>query len=190
MNQQNPNFEGALSWDSEIKKESSFVLLEPGEYDFRVEKMERSTYNPSPQSKIRDSSPMAELELKIDSPEGTATVFENLILHSVTEFKISEFFTAIGQKKKGIPFTPNWSAVIGATGRAEIEVNEYSDRNGNKKKNNRVTNFLEPKEGQQQQAQTPQQPATPQQQPTQPQQNANPVQPQQNQPQANPGFNF
>ena len=180
MNQQNPNFEGALSWDSEIKKESSFVLLEPGEYDFRVEKMERSTYNPSPQSKIRDSSPMAELELKIDSPEGTATVFENLILHSVTEFKISEFFTAIGQKQKGIPFTPNWAAVIGATGRAEIEVNEYSDRNGNKKKNNRVTNFLEPKVGQQQTQQQPAQPQAPQQS----------VTPQQNQPQANPGFNF
>lgn len=152
--------QGALSWDSQIEKENSFVLLPEGEYEFKVEKMERGQYQPSPQSKIRETSPQAELELKIQSTEGEATVFERLILHTATEWKLSEFFISIGQKVKGQPFTPNWGQVIGSTGRAKIEINKYKTNQGQDRENNRVVEFLEPKE------------STPTQQPT------------------NPGFNF
>lgn len=93
--------QGALSWDSQIEQESSFVLLPEGDYDFVVEKMERGMYQPSPQAKIREACPEAELTLKIQSSEGEATVKERLILHTATEWKISEFFIAIGQKPKG-----------------------------------------------------------------------------------------
>lgn len=136
--------QGALSWDSQIEQESSFILLPEGEYEFRVEKMERSMYQPSPQSKIREASPQAELELKIQSPEGEATVFERLILHTATEWKLSEFFIAIGQKKKGQVVTPNWSQVPGATGRAKIEINKYKTNQGQDRENNRIVEFLEP----------------------------------------------
>lgn len=135
--------QGALSWDSPIEKESSFVLLPEGEYEFKVAKMERGQYQPSQNSKIREACPKADLELKIQSTQGEATIFESLILHSLSEWKISEFFIAIGQKKKGQPLTPNWAQVPGATGRAKIEVNKYTDKNGNERENNRVAEFVE-----------------------------------------------
>lgn len=207
------NYTGALSWDSTISQESSFVLLEPGEYDFRVKKATRTVYTPSDRSKIREQSPMLELELSVFNDKGQeATVFENLILHTVMEWKISEFFISIGQKKPGEPFQPDWD-VEGATGRADIEINRYTNKDGQERENNRVNNFLEPNTAQPTPAQTYQQPAQPPAQPqaTQPQQpvqtpptqtpqtppvqtppvQQQPVQQneQTNQPQ-NPGFNF
>lgn len=146
--------QGALSWDSQIEKENSFILLPEGEYEFTVAKMERGQYQPSPQSKIREASPEAQLELKIQSSEGEATVFERLILHTATEWKLSEFFIAIGQKVKGQPFTPNWSQVPGSTGRAKIEINKYKNNQGQDRENNRVAEFLEPKQNAQQQQQS------------------------------------
>lgn len=153
--------QGALSWDSQIEQESSFVLLPEGEYEFRVEKMERSQYQPSQKSKIRETAPQAELELKIQSSEGEATVFERLILHTATEWKLSEFFIAIGQKVKGQPFTPNWSQVPGATGRVKIEINKYKTNQGQDRENNRVVEFLEPNANPQQQSQQNQQQTNP-----------------------------
>lgn len=183
-------FEGALGWDSQISQESSFVILPAGEYDFKVEKMERGSYNPSPNSSIRDISPQAELELTVYSPDGqTATVYERLILHSKMEWKISEFFISIGQKKPGEPLVPNWSFVPGSTGRCEIEINKYTNKQGQERENNRVARFLEPTQQapSYQQYQTPQQPVQQPMQQQVPQQQASV---QQQTPPANPGFEF
>lgn len=148
---------GALNWDSTISQESSFVLLEPGEYDFTVKKMTRGMHTPSGKGKIDVSSPQAELELSIYNDQGQeATVFENLILHTATEWKISEFFIAIGQKIPGQDFVPNWN-VVGAKGRAEISINEYTSRDGKDRKNNRVEQFLPPNNTNQNSGQTNQQ---------------------------------
>lgn len=156
----NANFESALSWDSTIEKESSFTLLEPGAYHFTVQKMERSTFQPSAQSSIKDVSPKAELELKVFNDQGVSTIIsENLILHSRMEWKISEFMIAIGQKKPGEPVKPNWNAVVGATGECEVEVNHYVDRKGTERENNRITKFLEPIANKTQPQTTQQQPA-------------------------------
>lgn len=136
---------GALSWGSLIEKESSFIIVEPGVYDFKVVGMTKGTYQPSQKSSIRDVSPQAELEVEITTPSGdTTTLKERLILHSKMEWKISEFFIAIGQKQPGVPLNPDWNMVIGAVGKAEIEINKYQDRDGNDRENNRVKNFLAP----------------------------------------------
>ncbi|MFL2076411.1 hypothetical protein [Marinilactibacillus psychrotolerans] len=168
----NINNGGALGWDDEISQESSYILLPKGEYDFVVEKMERGQFQPSPNSKINEACPEAELTLKIQSPEGEATVFERLILHSATEWKLSEFFISIGQKIKGQPFKPNWIQVPGSRGRAKIEINKYKNKQGQDRENNRVDSFLEP-------TNQPQQQPAANQQPNQTQQ-----------PNNNPGFNF
>lgn len=187
---QNQNYEGALSWDSTIEKESSFVLLEPGEYNFTVTNMTRGQYTPGPNAKITEACPMAELELQVtDSTGQTATVRENLILHTSLEWKISQFFISIGQKQKGQAFVPNWSQVIGNTGRGEFDTRKYTS-NGEEREANQVKNFLEPIAGQpvQPQAQTQQQPV--QQQPVQQTPSQPQTQPNTQQPQGNPGFNF
>ncbi|MFZ2667631.1 MAG: hypothetical protein WAX40_04850, partial [Lactococcus raffinolactis] len=65
-------------------------------------------------------------------------------LYGKGEWRISQFFISIGQKKKGEPLRPNWQAVLGAKGTAELEINNYTDRDGNPGKNNRVKTFNEP----------------------------------------------
>lgn len=195
MQNQNNNYEGALSWDSTIEKESSFVLLEPGEYNYKVTNMTRGQYTPGPNAKITEACPMAELELEVtDSIGQTATVKENLILHTSLEWKISQFFISIGQKIKGQPFVPNWAQVVGATGRGEFDTRKYTSK-GEEREANQVKNFLEPVAGQPvqqqpQQTQPVQQQAQQQTQPqTQPQGQQATTQPN-TQPQTNPGFDF
>jgi hypothetical protein len=94
-------------------------------------------------------------------------------------WKLTQFFNSIGQVQEiGQPFQPKWNQVIGANGRAKLEVNNYTDKDGNKKQNNRIKEFLKPAANAgvvQQQSnfnqRAPQQPAQQQQQQwTQPQQ--------------------
>lgn len=137
----------ALGWDSPIEQESSFVLLPEGEYNFRVTKMERSQYQPSPTSSIREVSPKADLSITVYDDSGqlsSENVTENLILHSKMEWKLSQFFIAIGQKIPGQAHTPNWNQVVGSTGRCKVEVNRYTNKQGAERENNRIAEFLPP----------------------------------------------
>lgn len=150
--------ERELGWDDEIEKEGGdFPLLPAGEYNFRVTGFKRGRFDGSDKM---PACPRAEIELTIQSPEhGEVTVFESLLLHQKTEWKLSEFFISIGQKKKGEKVKMNWQAVIGSQGRCELEINKYVSK-GKERENNRVSKFLEP-------SAQPQQPAY-QQPPAQP----------------------
>lgn len=130
----------ALSWEDTISQESNFTLLEPGEYDYEVIDFAREHYQGG--TKIPEC-PEADLTLRVIDNEGNSTqVFERLFLVSSMEWKISEFMISIGQKTPGEEFKPNWDDVLGATGRAEIEVNSYINKNGEERENNRVKKYL------------------------------------------------
>ena len=140
-----------LDWDSEIEQESrTYITLPEGTYPFRVESFERGLYDGG--SKIPKCK-MATLNIRLDGGElGIASVTERLYLHSTMEWKLSEFFAAIGLKRKGERVTMNWNAVPGAVGMAEVEVNTYTNKEGKERKNNRVTKFLPAEEGEPKQA--------------------------------------
>ena len=89
-----------LSWDDAIEKEGGdFIVLPAGTYPFRVTKFTRGRFAGSDKM---PACPKAELELTIFSQEhGEVTIFESLLLHTKTEWKLSEFFISIGQKRKG-----------------------------------------------------------------------------------------
>ena len=145
-----------FGWDDEISNEGTpFALFDAGNYPFTVVEFERSTYQPNPnyQAKVPTGTNMAILSLEfINTSTGEkSTVKEKLYLYGKGEWRISQFFISIGQKKKGEPLRPNWQAVLGAKGTAELEINNYTDRDGNPGKNNRVKTFNEPT----QQAATP-----------------------------------
>ena len=99
MSYNNDGYE--LGWDSEIENEGSeFIVAEPGDYDFTVIGFERARFAGS------DKMPpcnQAKLSIRIDIPgaSGECIIKHNLFLHSKTEWKLCEFFTAIGQRKKG-----------------------------------------------------------------------------------------
>lgn len=114
-----------FDWDDEIKKDSDYVILPEGDYDFVVESVERARHAGS------DNLPpcnKAIAKLRVDSTHGTAYINHNLFLHSNMEGMLSAFFSSIGQKKKGEPLKMNWGSVPGTTGRIHVKPKQY---NGN-----------------------------------------------------------
>ncbi len=141
MNEQNQ----VLDWDGVLENDGSeFVVLPEGDYVFEVTDFERGSF---PGSEKMCACNKATLTLRIESEQGTTNVFDDLILHKRMEWKLSQFFRAIGQKKKGERVTMNWNAVIGSRGRAHIVVNKYTDKNGQERENNKVGKYLEYDEG-------------------------------------------
>ncbi|WP_438832852.1 hypothetical protein [Streptococcus pluranimalium] len=165
MTEFNNNVERELDWgDTLVNDGNEFILLPAGEYEFEVTKFERGRFNGSEKM---PACPKAELTFKIESPEGTAFVSEQLLLHTKMEWRLSAFFAAIGQKKKGQPLPMNWNNVIGSKGRCKVIVNKYTNRDGAERENNRIDSYIMPADyetGTQQPTQpTYQAPAQPQQ---------------------------
>ena len=115
-----------LSWDDEIENDSSdFEVVPEGDYNFEVTKFERG------RSKGSDKLPpcnMAILTIRLSDGKHSTTVTENLILHTKMEWKLSQFFCAIGQKQRGEKVRMNWPAVPGARGRCEITIRSYAKK--------------------------------------------------------------
>lgn len=131
----------ALDWDDEIKfTESEYVVLPEGTYPFTVQTFERQNYDGG--KKIPPCK-MAVLTLSVDGGAmGAATVTERLYLHTSAQWKLSEFFHAIGQLQRDGAVRMNWAAVPGASGMLELGVNTYTNKDGQERTNNRVTHFL------------------------------------------------
>jgi len=126
MENYNNTEERALGWDDEIEKESSFILIPPGDYDFKVTSFERARHDGSAKLPACNK---AIVFCTIETPEGKATIKNNLFLHTTTESFLSAFFTSIGQKKKGERLKMNWNTVVGSTGRCKVV--QYVGEDGN-----------------------------------------------------------
>lgn len=89
----------ALDWNSKISASAGEPDIIPvGEYPFYVANIEK-TYTGA-NSKI-PGTPMAKLTLAVQTANGTASVFDNLVLSETMEWKLASFFECIGLKKKG-----------------------------------------------------------------------------------------
>jgi len=133
----NQNMGAEIGWDDEIAEESSFVLLEPGDYPFTVTGFERKRFGGSVKMCACN---MAELQIDV----GATTVRDKLFLNKKTEWRLSQFFTAIGQKEKGVPFVPNWSAVPGSTGVCKVGMYTWKNDDGEEKKYNEIKEYYAP----------------------------------------------
>lgn len=135
----------AFDWNDTIENDASFTLLPKGTYPFTVVSFERAEHSGS--DKIPPCK-KAVLTLELDGGAlGTTTITENLFLHSRQEWKLCQFFTAIGQRKKGEPLRMNWQSVPGSRGMADVIVNEYKNKEGRDRQNNRVERYLDPADG-------------------------------------------
>jgi len=135
-----------LDWDSEIEhdgKGGKFVLLPDGEYRFGVVSMTKTT-----SKKLQ--CPMAKVILAIYAKDDIhyekelLQIEDNLVLHSTCEWKICEFFRAIGDRKHGQKIKPNWPEVPGSTGRCMIHTETFTKRDNTEGKNNKVDFYLDP----------------------------------------------
>ena len=135
------NFDREFDWNDTIEKDSSFVELPEGDYDFVIDHYERGRSQGS--DKIPASN-MAIVFFNIRSDDGyEATIRENFILHSKLEWKLSELFCSVGLKKKGEALKMNWNALPGLSGRAHVTLDP--DKKDPTKKYNHISK-LYPKE--------------------------------------------
>lgn len=127
-----------LSWDDEISEESSFILLEPGDYNFKITGFERGRYEGGTKLPACNK---ATVKIEIDSEKGKAVISHMLFLHTITEGLLSDFFIGIGQKKKGEPVKMNWNAVVGSTGRCKVGHRTYTNMSGEEVTINDIKKF-------------------------------------------------
>ena len=130
-----------LDWDSSIEDDGNgFVLLPEGDYDFTVSGFDRGQYNGSANI---PACPKAMLTLTISAPEGIVQIKQDLYLCGKMEWKISQFFRSIGQKKHGERLKPKWDQVLGSAGRLHLAQRDYIGNDGNTKKVNNITYFID-----------------------------------------------
>lgn len=120
-----------FDWDDEIVndgKETEFVTLEPGDYDFTVVKFDRSTFTPKAGSKTPACN-QANITIKISTDKGDCFIVEKFPMASTMEWKISSFFRSIGMKKHGEAVKMDWNGAIGEKGRATITKTKGTSEN-------------------------------------------------------------
>ena len=182
MNDFNTSAQGReLGWEDEIQQESSYILLPEGDYRFTVEKFDRARHDGS--GKIPPCN-KAIVFIRVFGMDGSSVLLqENLFLHTMMEWKLSEFFASIGMKQKGQAARMNWQEVNGKSGICHVIIREYDKRDGSGKgKSNRIEK-LYPSYDQPQLAQNSTQPPCSAPQPSYPQSSPQPWQPQQSAPQ-------
>ena len=136
----------AMAWDDTIGTDSAKPsILEDGDYDFEVMSLEKGSF---PGSQKISPCPKAMLTLGVTTSEGTVKVRTDILLSRTLEWKISEFFRCIGEKKHGEKIVMNWDKVVGAKGRAHFKPREYVTQAGDTRKVNDVDHYLDPVESQ------------------------------------------
>lgn len=135
--------ERELGWDDSIENDGSdFITLPNGEYKFTVTGFERGRYAGG--EKMGPCN-KAILTVDIDGGElGSATVKENLFLHSKCEGILCSFFRSIGHRKSGEALKMDWGKVVGTTGWAKVSVRKYKKDN-EELSINQVSKWLDPK---------------------------------------------
>lgn len=133
-------FEREFDWGEEITAESEYTLLPEGDYDFEVTKFERG--RTKSEAKIPNCN-MAILTLRVTDGKDTTTVIDYLTLHSKMEWKLSQFFLAIGLKKHGEPLRMDWSKVLGAKGRCKLIVDKYTTDKGENRETNKISKYYD-----------------------------------------------
>lgn len=133
-----------MDWNDEIQNDTTpYHILPEGDYDFRVEKFERARHSGS--GKIPACN-KAILTLSVSASQERGTILTNLFLYRQMEWKLCQFFTAIGARKRGETLRMNWSAVTGATGRCHVGIRKWTGIDGKEREANEVTEFYEPED--------------------------------------------
>lgn len=134
-----------LGWDDEISQESTFTLLEEGDYQFSLINMERGRHTGS---KNLPACNKAILDIAILDRDGNklTMIKHNLFLHSSVEGMISSFFLATGAKKHGEPLniSKGFQESYGRTGWCHVYVDKWTGDDGKIRKSNKIKYFIAP----------------------------------------------
>ncbi|MDD2259439.1 MAG: hypothetical protein PHU13_03550 [Acholeplasmataceae bacterium] len=141
---QENNKDMLMDWNDSIEEDGQgYILLPEGDYNFTVTSFERGRFPGGPKVPACNK---ATITVQVDTKEGIATVKFDLLLFRSLEWRISDFFRCIGQKKHGEKLTMDWNKVIGSKGRAHFKQRSYTNNQGEEKFTNDISRFLDYKE--------------------------------------------
>ncbi len=130
-----------LDWNDSIESDGQeFIVLDEGDYVFRVTNFERGRFAGS--EKIPPCN-KAIITADVISEKGKTTIRFDLIMYKSMEWRLSAFFRCIGQKKHGEKLTMDWNKVIGSYGLAHIIQRKYTNQYGEEKTINDVDKFID-----------------------------------------------
>ncbi|MBQ8556171.1 MAG: hypothetical protein IJ438_09925 [Clostridia bacterium] len=118
-----------LNWDDPIANEDiELPFLPDGDYPFQVVSFEKARHNPREGGKLPPCN-KAILTVRVtDRMSGrTADIRHSLFLHTSMEWRLCEFFSAIGQRQKGETLKMDWSRIVGSSGLCKIKKQERRD---------------------------------------------------------------
>lgn len=139
------NFSKELGWDDEVSQESTFTLLEEGDYRFRFVSMERGRHNGSTKLPACNKA-ICKLAILNEQGQTLTELTHNLFLHSSVEGLLSAFFLALGVKKHGEPLniSQGFRAGVGQTGYCHIYVDKWTGDDGKERESNKIKYFIDP----------------------------------------------
>lgn len=143
---------GAYGWNDEVDTTSTGEreLLPEGEACFSVVKLERARKEYGKFGTINVAVLTLACSTMVEGSDAKAEIKVQLGLHHDLDWKITQFFTSIGQRKHGDEgkFVPNWAQVESSLGRCRIEHRKFakkSDKPGEKTGiTNEIVEFLAP----------------------------------------------
>ena len=132
----------AFGWDSTIKNDGGdFRLLPEGVWPFTVKSLEKGYSNGT---KNIPPCPMAKLTLRVGSGAAVSDVTNTLYLDDSQEWKLCQFFLALGMRKHGEELNLSaFDRIKDKTGWLEIDHYSYT-QDGEEKTINSVARYLDP----------------------------------------------
>ena len=137
------NEDEVIDFDGEVKNDGeAFATLPEGdEVTFTITDVEKG------RNKAGDK-PQVTLKLSCASVNGhgRTSVKDYITMTRKSEWKLCEFFTAVGLRKHGEALKCRWD-IVGMTGRATVTVDSYTGKQGDILKSNKIKHYLEPVAG-------------------------------------------
>lgn len=126
-----------LDWDDEIDDGSSFILLDPGDYDFKVLDFKEGYTDKGIRKGI--------IDFEVSNGDQKTTVTEHFVLTKKAAWKIAELLRSVGLKKHGENVKASlMKRTPGLKGRCEIFIDEFVGKKGNTVKVNHIGRFYDP----------------------------------------------
>lgn len=134
-----------FGWHDAIEKDSEDkALLPEGFYNARVLWVEKGEFAGS--AKL-SACPKAIITMMLDVGNVPTPITTTILLHRRLEWKIKEFFRAVGKAKHGEAYVMDWDNLGGAKLRVHVGQRSYTDKFGEQRTVNEVDKFVDYYEG-------------------------------------------
>lgn len=128
-------------WDDSIEKDSEERALVPeGDYNAKILWVEKGEFAGSARL---SACPKAIITMVLDAGDTPVPITTTLLLHRRLEWKIKEFFRAVGRAKHGEAYVMDWENLGGAKLRVHVSNHTYLDKFGEEKVSNQVDKFYD-----------------------------------------------